>query len=238
VDNPPRQHSPPEKSGCYTLFMCGRFGRSEPVEKLIERFDVEEALFNPGAVFNIAPGQAVAAVTLEADNVRRLQPFRWGLVPSWAKNTKIAPINARAEGVASNGMFKAALKRRRCLIPANWFYEWKTENGGKQPYCIGLPGHEVFAFAGLWEDWDVGDGPLRTCTIITTAANDQMKSVHNRMPVVLPPQHEELWLDHEITDEGELRHLMRPFKGDLEIYPISPAVNTLANDYPGLINSL
>src|SRR5262249_8129107 len=151
--------------------------------------------------YNVAPSQLVPVVRLGADGGRQLELLRWGLVPSWAKDEKIgySLINARSETVAEKPSFRSAFKQRRCLVLESGFYGWAPRDGKKQPWLFGLQGAEPFAFAGLWERWEKGEGdPLETCTIITTEANDTVRPVHNRMPVILPHDSLAAWLDPEL----------------------------------------
>ena len=218
--------------------MCGRIELSEPTEKLVTRFAIDQVLFEPDASYNIAPSQTLTAVVVAENNVRRLQPLQWGFIPSWAREIKARPINARAEGIAGSALFKGALKYKRCLICAQGFYEWKLEGKRKQPYHIGLPNHEVFAFAGLWSEWEHGDHLLHTGTIITTSANESMQGLHERMPVILPRDYESIWLEPDNRDTDELLSLLQPYDGDLEIYPVSLAVNAPKNNFPELLNAI
>src|ERR687898_1757828 len=168
--------------------MCGRYTLKTPVEKLAEEFGFEASSAELPPNYNVAPTQQVAAV-LEEGGERRLEMLRWGLIPSWADDPGIGSrmINARAETAPEKPSFRRAFRGQRCLIPADGFYEWKRENGGKQPYYFRMQDGRPFAFAGLWESWDKGgDGPLRTCAILTTRANSVLSGIHERMPVILP----------------------------------------------------
>lgn len=240
--------------------MCGRFSLSTPLAVIQGAFPwlvVPDQLADPGvepgagsfgmsARFNIAPGQTVAVAADVANSGQaRLEHFQWGLVPSWAKDVKIGykMINARAETVAEKPSFRRAFTRRRCLVLADGFYEWKKHDKGrgKTPHLIRLRGGRPFAMAGLWESWQ-GDGraePLRTCTIITTDANDLLAPIHNRMPVILPEAAHQRWLGigaHGVSDREDseaLQDLLRPFpESEMEHYPVSTRVNSPANDTP------
>jgi putative SOS response-associated peptidase YedK len=181
--------------------------------------------------YNVAPTQQVAAV-LEDEGGRRLEMLRWGLVPSWAVDSDIGSrmINARSETAPEKPSFRRAFRGRRCLIPADGFYEWKREEGGKQPYYFRMQDGRPFAFAGLWESWDKGDGTLRTCTILTTRANPVLEGIHDRMPVILPRDAYNAWLDPD-ADREELGELMIPYPhDDLEAYPVSRFVNSPRNN--------
>src|SRR5437667_6400831 len=188
--------------------MCGRYTLRVSPAELAEIFGVLQAIeWSPR--YNIAPTQMVAAVRAGQTSGRELALLRWGLIPSWADNPKIGSslINARADTVATKPAFRTALKKRRCLIPADGFYEWQAIPGQKtkQPFLIGVRDAPVFAFAGLWEHWTAPDGqPLETCTIITTDANELMQPVHNRMPVILDPSDYEHWLDRSRQDAQDV----------------------------------
>ena len=213
--------------------MCGRFSLFSPAPVLAEAFDL--AGFPELAPrYNIAPTQPVAAVRA-GEAGRQLVRLRWGLVVPWAKDTKVAPINARSETAADKPLFRAALRKRRCLVPASGFYEWLALAGGKrkQPYCF-RPGDErPWAFAGLWERWQGPDGLVESCAILTTAANELVRPVHDRMPVILPRQHWGAWLDPQAQDAGGLVPLLRPYPADAMLaYPVGLLVNNPKNDGP------
>ena len=209
--------------------MCGRYALTSPVDALIAEFGLAGADESLHPNFNVAPTQEVAAVVAE-NGSRRLEMFRWGLVPSWAKDPEIGArmINARAETAPEKPSFRSAFRRRRCLIPADGFYEWRREEGGKQPFYIRMNDGRPFAFAGLWESWN--DGEIRSCTILTTSANDLVGEVHERMPVILPAEERDAWLDPEAEGE-ELVSLLGPYGGnDLETFPVSRFVNSPRNN--------
>ena len=169
--------------------MCGRYTLKTPVEKLAEEFGFDDSSVELPPNYNVAPTQGVAAV-LEEDGRRRLEVLRWGLIPPWADDPQIGSrmINARAETAPEKPSFRRAFRERRCLIPADGFYEWKRMNGGKQPYYIHMKEGRPFAFAGLWESWKEAGGPeIRSCTILTTKPNALAGEIHDRMPVILPP---------------------------------------------------
>ncbi|NTU83609.1 MAG: SOS response-associated peptidase [Chloroflexales bacterium] len=217
--------------------MCGRFTLAAPAEQVAAQFQLAEVP-DLSARYNIAPTQQVA--TVRATEVGRdLAFFRWGLVPSWAKDQSVGArmINARAETAAEKPAFRTALRQRRCLIPADGFYEWQAIAGGKQPYYIGLADGGLFALAGLYEHWKSPDGEwLYSCTILTTEANELMRPLHNRMPVILAPEHYALWLDPGLHDTGPLQPLMAPYPaGQMAARPVSKAVNRVANDSPDLL---
>ena len=214
--------------------MCGRFVRKEDKELLGSRFGCDVP---PGALlapeFNIAPSQDCPVVTVAGDR-RVLSLMRWGLVPSWAEDTKIGyrMINARAETIAEKRSFKTLIMKSRCLVPASGFYEWKKlKSGGKTPYFFGLREGAPFAFAGLWTVWRAGsEDELRTFTIITTSANEIMAPIHDRMPVILQEKDEARWLDPEVKEPGLLLPLLAPYpSGDMEFWEVSPYVNSWKN---------
>jgi putative SOS response-associated peptidase YedK len=212
------------------ISMCGRYTLSTPAGRLAEEFQLDSTVEIPPS-YNVAPTQQVAAV-LEDEGGRRLEMLRWGLVPSWADDPEIGArmINARSETAPEKPSFRRAFRGRRCLIPADGFYEWKRENGGKQPYYFHMQDGRPFAFAGLWESWEKGDGTLRTCAILTTRANSVLEGVHDRMPVILPHDAYDAWLDPD-ADREELGELMIPYpEDDLETYPVSRFVNSPRNN--------
>lgn len=221
--------------------MCGRYSLTALAELVRYVLDYpERPNLEPRA--NIAPTQAVAAVRLGEDGARHFATLRWGLIPSWAKDAAIASktINARGETVAEKPAFRAAFRARRCLIPADGFYEWKTENGAKQPYRIARADGAPFAFAGLWERWEkASDGvPVETSTIVTTDANETLRPIHHRMPVILDPADFAAWLD-PAARPADLQALLRPFPSrDLIAYRVSRRVNAVANDDLSLIEPL
>lgn len=217
--------------------MCGRFTLHHDTEAVAERFQVQETLVAPPPRYNIAPTQPVAVV-IQSDGTRRLDGFRWGLVPFWAKDDTIGNrlINARAETLREKPSFKHAIERRRCLIPADGFYEWKRlSDRRKEPMHIRRADGDLFAFAGLWEEWkDPESGqPLRTCTIITVPPNPLLSTIHDRMPAMLRPEDEALWLDTPGVAKEEALLLLQPYPDmAMEAYPVSRAVNTPAVDDP------
>lgn len=222
--------------------MCGRFTETAPFEKVKERFEIEHAEAEPPPRYNIAPGQDVGVVV--PDNVRALRMMRWGLVPSWAKDEKIGyrMINARAETLTEKPSFRTAFKRRRCLIPADGFYEWEKSAGAsrKIPYRFILKNGEIFAFAGLWDTWrDAHHRPRHTFTIITTSANDLVRRVHERMPVILRREDEAAWLDPEEGDPRTLSGLLAAYPAKtMEAYEVSTRVNSAAHEGPECIQRI
>ena len=213
--------------------MCGRFTLRTPMSELVGEFELESLpLFRPR--YNIAPTQPLAAVRLDADTGRRqFALLRWGLVPSWADDLKIGNrmINARGETVAEKPAFRAAFRRRRCIVMADGYYEWQTLGRKKQPYYFHLKGGEPFGFAGLWESWTSGDGsPVETCSLITTEANEFTRAYHDRMPVILDHSTYQPWLDPTALPPA-LQTLIRPYPSDrLAAHPVSTLVNSPAHD--------
>ena len=209
--------------------MCGRFNLVGP-GNLHFRFHTQNELPGLPPRYNIAPSQQVVIIT----NQREMQLVRWGLLPHWAKEAKFGgkTINARAESVATKPSYRGPFRYRRCLIPATGFYEWLTTPEGKFPYHIRLKSGEVFGMAGLYDSWTDAEGKeLRTCAIITTEANELMAPIHNRMPVIIRPEDEALWLDPEVTEPEHLQPLLVPYAAsEMEAYPVSTAINRPASD--------
>jgi putative SOS response-associated peptidase YedK len=217
--------------------MCGRYTLKTPVEELAEEFGFEASSVELPPNYNVAPTQEVAAI-LEEDGKRRLELLRWGLIPSWADDPSIGSrmINARSETAPEKPSFRRAFHERRCLIPADGFYEWQRTNGAKQPYYIRMKVGRPFAFAGLWESWKDDGGPeIRSCTILTTKPNALAAEIHDRMPVILPAGSYDAWLDPE-TGRDELYGLLAPYPEDeMEAYPVSRFVNSPQNNDPRCI---
>lgn len=211
--------------------MCGRFSLTTPTEGLGALFGFDE-LPNLPPRYNVAPTQPVAAVKLAGRTPKpAFTLFRWGLIPSWAKDPAIGSrmINARAETVAEKPAFRAPFRRRRCLIPADGFYEWeKLPDGRKQPWRITLEGDVPFAFAGLWDDWLGADGSeVESCTIVTTNAAPSIAKIHHRMPVILDPADYGMWL-RGTPDEAQT--LLQPYRGAINACRVSTRVNSVRND--------
>jgi putative SOS response-associated peptidase YedK len=221
--------------------MCGRFTLASEVAQLQERFAFEPGEMVVQPSYNIAPGQDVVTVVRDGA-VNRSEWLRWGLVPSWAKDVKIGykMTNARVETVAEKPSFRSALRQRRCLVLADGYYEWRREGKQKIPMYIRLSSHNPFAFAGLWETWQGAEGePLLTCTILTTAAHAALQAIHHRMPVILDPVRETLWLDREVTDPEQLLPLLNPALPEaIEAYAVSTWVNSARNNSPACIEPL
>jgi putative SOS response-associated peptidase YedK len=221
--------------------MCGRFALIVSGEAVADQFQLAEtSLLAPR--YNIAPTQPVAAIRHNPHSAQReMTHFRWGLIPSWAKDIKMSArmINARAETVADKPSFRAAFKRRRCLIPASGFFEWQKIGTQKQPMYIQAADGGLLALAGLWETWHSPDGSeIESCTIITTEPNELMAPIHNRMPVIIEPADYDLWLDPGERPENGL-HLLRPYPPSLmNAYPVSTQVNNPRNDTPDCVAPL
>ncbi len=216
--------------------MCGRYTLASPTERLAEEFGLDGTSVELAPNYNVAPTQGVAAV-LEEGGQRRLEVLRWGLIPPWADDPGIGSrmINARSETAPGKPSFRRAFRERRCLIPADGFYEWQRTNGAKQPYYIHMEDGRPFAFAGLWESWSKGEGEIRTCTILTTGANALVGEVHDRMPVILAHDAYDVWLD-PASERDELTGLLAPYPEDeMEAYPVSRFVNSPSNNDPRCI---
>ncbi|MDQ2754087.1 MAG: SOS response-associated peptidase [Actinomycetota bacterium] len=239
--------------------MCGRFTSTSTLEQLAEAYDIDEVRAEPMAPrYNVAPTDPVLAVATARPKPpreaapRMLGVFGWGLVPSWAKDPSIGSrlINARAESVATKPAFRNALTRRRCLIPADAYYEWQLRPGvgtakkpAKLPWAIRRHDHQPMAFAGLWEVWRDPAQPdgefLRTCAIVTTGASRPMAVIHDRMPVILEPSAWDIWLDPGIDEVDAISGFLRPAAEDLlEAYPVSTRVNKVSEDGPDLLEPL
>lgn len=212
--------------------MCGRFTFAISPELLAEIFGVSVRTDLP-CRYNIAPSQQILAIRT-TDEGRLATFLRWGLVPSWAKDPSIGSrmINARCESVHERPAFRHSIRYRRCIIPAGGFYEWRDEGGKKQPLYVRLKDNAVMAFAGIWDHWKDPEGRgVESCSILTTASNSLIQPLHDRMPVILPPDSYDIWLDPAITDPEKLKPLYRPYPDDqMEMYPVSNMVNSTRND--------
>jgi len=213
--------------------MCGRFTLITKPHRLRERFGLDAAADDLAPRYNIAPSQPVLVIPNRTQ--RRLRPARWGLIPHWARDAASAHrmINARAETLASRAAFRAALERRRCLIPADGFYEWqRAARGRRAPFYVRRRDAEPFAFAGLWDVWRPAVGePIASCTIITTESNELLSAIHDRMPVILAPEAYATWLAPTPQHPDALRPLLVPCPAEwLEAYRVSTLVNSPAND--------
>ncbi len=220
--------------------MCGRFAQYSIKPVIADEFGVEKIGFDPEPSYNIAPGQDIAAVV--GGDTRQLIKLRWGLVPSWAKDPSIGyrMINARSETINEKPSFRDAFKRHRCLIIADGFYEWRKDGKVKRPFYIRLKTEKPFGFAGLYDKWRSPEGEeISTCTIITISANELLKPIHDRMPVVVSNEDEALWLDHNIHDKEQLDRILRPYDSEkMDAYEVTTFVNTPANNSEECIRSV
>ncbi len=216
--------------------MCGRYSLIAKAEEIEKKFKLEsQPSISPR--YNAAPTQLLPVITNSAP--RGLSFFYWGLIPAWSNNKSLSPklINARSESLHEKATFKQALASRRCLVPADGFYEWK-QLGKKTriPYRIVLKNSGLFSFAGLWEEYEDDQGEMvHTFTIITTEANSAMKSIHDRMPVILPSQNEKIWLDNNLST-NDLLELLKPLPSEeIQLFTVSHLVNSVQNDSPALV---
>ena len=222
--------------------MCGRFTLYSTEQVLINEYAIENS-FTYEESFNIAPSQRVLAI-INNGKKNRAGQLLWGLIPPWAKDKKIAykMINARGETLAEKPSFKRAFQSRRCIIPTSGFYEWKrTEDGKKKPYFIHLKNNKLFAFAGLWEKWNdpATEEDIFTCTIVTTAPNEMMANLHDRMPLLLENKHQDDWLNPDIKDTDYLQQLVKPFPSEhMTAYEVSTAVNKPTHNGSELIEPI
>lgn len=221
--------------------MCGRF-RLRRADKLAERFDIEpEDDWTPR--YNIAPTQDVVVIRQDPAKPKRFgSHLRWGLIPYWAKDASIGNkmINARAESIATKPAFQESLKERRCLIPGDAFYEWKRKGKTKTPFCFTMADESIFAFAGIWDKWRSPEGKvIETCSIITTKPNALCADIHDRMPVILPDDVYDLWLDPGFQRTDAICDLLKPFNAELmNRYEVSDRVNLVQNDDPACAEPL
>lgn len=219
--------------------MCGRYTLTRPIRDIATHFEVaSEEIEALEPRYNIAPGQDLPVVTRHSPN--RLEVMKWGLVPSWAKDTKIGyqMINARAEGIEQKPAFRKPFRSQRCIIPATGFYEWQKINAKEKiPFYFSLRDEEIFGFAGLYDIYHDANGQkLKTYTIITTQANELVGQLHDRMPVILPKEAESVWLDSELHDPAPLLELLKPYSADLmQTFPVSTLVNKPQNEGPQLL---
>ncbi|MHB1685708.1 MAG: SOS response-associated peptidase [Bacilli bacterium] len=215
--------------------MCGRFSFAESFDLLLETFDIPDTAWSTAPRYNIGPGQLLMAIVNEGGR-RQMELWKWGLIPSWSKDAKLAysTFNARAESVFDKPMFRVPVRRQRCLVPADGFYEWKKNGTEKQPMRIMLQDRRVFAFAGIYDIWlDAERRPIHTVSIVTTTPNELMADIHNRMPVILPTDAEALWLDPEIQEREVIQPLLVPYSAALmRAFPVSTVVNNVRNDVP------
>ena len=222
--------------------MCGRFTQQRPASELAEIFAAEPLADELGPRYNVAPTDE-AYVVVQREERRAITAYRWGLIPHWADSAKIASrtFNARAETLAAAPAFRDALRRKRCLVPVDSFYEWRREGSVRQPFAIGRVDGRPLVLAGLWSGWrdPSTDTVRRTFTVVTTTPNETMASIHDRMPVVLDDEAWDVWLDPGLGDVGELMALLEPREGPrLELRAVSQLVNNVRNDGPELVAPL
>ncbi|MGB4874969.1 MAG: SOS response-associated peptidase [Candidatus Competibacter sp.] len=216
--------------------MCGRFIQAASGEVLTQQLGLMlPADYAPR--YNVAPNQTVLAIRA-TENGRQPAWLRWGLIPAWAREPRLkySTINARAETVAEKPAYRQAFRQRRCLIPADGFYEWRKVADRKQPYCIGMADGAPFAFAGLWEHWARDDEAVDSCTILVTQANERISEIHDRMPVILDPLDYDAWLDPTGREAARVLPLLRSYPGErMRLWPVGSAVNRPANQGPALM---
>jgi putative SOS response-associated peptidase YedK len=223
--------------------MCGRFSLLAHQELLSERFEIDRVAYSPNPQYNISPQQKIAVILHQEDGSRVMLAMRWGLIPFWSENPNnpdYSPINVRSETITEKRMFKYAFQKRRCLVPASGFYEWKGEPGSKTPYYFCLKDRDLFAFPGIYEKWISEDEQSRiySVTFATTTPNKTVERVHTRMPVILAEGEEELWLDPE-ANESDLLELLDPYPDcDMTSYEVSTYVNDPSNEGPLAIRSV
>ena len=214
--------------------MCGRYVINEDPARLVDYFRVERTVTEPlDLSYNVAPTDPVYAIA-EHDGIRQLGTFRWGLVPHWAKDTK-GPlnINARSETVATKPTFRDSFRRKRCILPATGFYEWEPKERGRLPHYIRLTGDRPMAFAGVWASWKdpISEEWTRSASIITTKANEAISHIHARMPVILPPDRWDMWLDRTLLDVDSIEPLLAPIEAaELRYHAVSTLVNSVRNN--------
>jgi putative SOS response-associated peptidase YedK len=220
--------------------MCGRFTLRSSPKSVAQEFGLFDVPDLPPR-YNIAPGQPVAVVRQLPDkNQREVALLKWGLIPPWADDPALGDrlANARSETAATKPSFRRAFRYRRCLLVADGFYEWQKTDGRKQPYYVRLKDDHPFGIAGLWEQWEKGDKPIESCTILTTDTNALMKPIHERMPVIIPPGQYGLWLDSKCQDAKKLEGLLRPFAGEMIANQVSTLVNNPKNDVEKCVEPL
>jgi putative SOS response-associated peptidase YedK len=222
--------------------MCGRYFQQRGPAAVARYFETVNPVPNLAPSWNRAPTQEALAVRRHPETgARHLDPLRWGLVPRWAKDPAIGSrmINARAESLAGKPAFRDAYAKRRCIVTADGFYEWRAEGRAKQAYAVAMRDGAPMPLAGLWEGWRAPDGTiLRTCTIVTTEANERLAAIHERMPVILPPEAWPLWLGEQEAEEGAeaLRALLRPYPAaGLAVWPVGSRVNRVAENDRSLL---
>ncbi|GAA0441286.1 SOS response-associated peptidase [Lentibacillus halophilus] len=220
--------------------MCGRYTLLADEAEILDKFSIEQSIPDYEPSYNIAPGQQVLAVIHDGDK-KRAGYLRWGLIPSWATDEKIGykMINARSETAHEKPSFKHLMTRKRCLIVADSFYEWKRVGNEKQPKRIQLNDRKLFAFAGLWDKWEYGDQKRFTCTILTKAANRFMQTIHHRMPIILPKSHEDAWITTTNQSADEVHQFLQEVETEpFQAYDVASYVNAAKNNDAGCIAPL
>lgn len=215
--------------------MCNRYRLTHSKQYLAERFHASADEIEDRPRYNIAPTQGVLTVRKEqGKKIRQFTTMRWGLIPSWAKDMSIGnkTLNARSETVTTTPAFRDSILTKRCLIPADGFYEWRKMGSVKQPYCFEVGEGEVFALAGLWDQWTSPDGEIiESCTILTTTPNSLVADLHDRMPVIVPPDKYNLWLDPDVTDFKAICDILKPYDATaMRLYPVNRKLNNSNND--------
>lgn len=223
--------------------MCGRYVITWQPDEISERFQLRrlpEGLFQTYMNFNAAPTQELPVIVIDESGERVLRTMQWGLKARWAKpgdKRAVAPFNARSESLLEKPMFRNLVKNKRCLVPARGYYEWQNRGDHKQPYLISLPGDDLIAFAGLYDEFvPIGeDEPVASYTILTSEPSTFAAKFHNRMPVILDRTEEADWIDPTVSEPRTLLPLADPYQGEMEAYPVSRAVNSVRNNTPELI---
>ncbi len=213
--------------------MCGRFSFATDWEEVLREFAINTSQYTDRPRYNVAPGQLVTAI-ISSHGERRIGPLKWGLIPHFSKDARVGykMINARAESLEEKPSYRQLLDRKRCLIPADGYYEWKRDAGKSTPYRMVVRDRTLFAMAGLFDTWiDPEGNKISSCTIITTAASEWMTKIHERMPVILTEEEEKTWLS--ARDFQNVKQLLRPYEAEkMKAYPVSPLVNNVKNDSP------
>jgi putative SOS response-associated peptidase YedK len=222
--------------------MCGRFSQQRPASELAEIFSAEPLVDDPGPRYNVAPTDG-ALVVVQREERRAITAYRWGLIPHWADSAKVGSrmFNARAETLTASPAFRDSLRRKRCLVPVEAFYEWRREGEIRQPYTIARADGRPLVLAGLWDGWrdPATETVRRTFTVVTTAPNETMAAIHNRMPAMLADEDWPTWLDPGLSDPGELLAIIAAGREpELVIRPVSRLVNDVRNDGPELVAPL
>ena len=219
--------------------MCGRFTQLSPSSRYAEIFGISTKL-DVKPHYNVAPNTQIISALVGSSGEKILTTLRWGLIPHWSKgpDNKYSMINARAETVETKLAYRSSFKHKRCLVPVDGFYEWKLEKGKKQPYYIYATDDNPLALAGIWDRWESGPEFIDSCSIIITEANEQIASIHDRMPVILKQNKWEEWLNPLMQDTNELKSMLLPFQDDLGLHAVSTAVNNPKNDDAALIEHI